>query len=101
VNSLYEGTQPQNAEFWKCQVLRESHVGCNKGCFVLSPIERLEEESITRLLPGLYTEFKASGVMVATPKRAGYNWILPLVHRLSIRDVYAILVDIRANTPQS
>jgi hypothetical protein len=94
VNSLHDGSSPQNAEFWKCEVLRETHVGCNKGCFVLAPLERLEEETITRLLPGLYTETMHSGILIIKPKKLGHHWILPLIHRQCIKDVYAVIVDV-------
>ena len=95
VNSLYDGPPPQNAEFWKVEVLRETHVGCNKGCFVLAPLEKIDDASITRLLPGLYTEETYSGIRIIRPKKQGYNWILPLIHKQCIKDVHAILVDLR------
>lgn len=95
VNSMYQGEPPQDKDVWKVRVLRETHVGTNKGCFVLEPLEKLDSESITRLLPGLYTDTVVGGILYIKPKRAGYNWILPLSHKRSIRDVYAIIVDLK------
>lgn len=94
INSLYQAEYPQDKDVWKVQILRETHVGTNKGCFVLQPLEKLESESITRLLPGLYTDEVIGGILYVRPRRAGYNWILPLEQKRSINDVYAIIVDL-------
>jgi hypothetical protein len=95
INSLYQGEAIQDKDVWRVRILRETHVGINKGCFVLEPMERLEAESITRLLPGLYVDNVVGGILFIRPKRPGYNWILPLSHKRSIRDVYAIIVDLK------
>ena len=44
-----------------------------------------------KLIPGFYDEQLIEGILYIYPNENG-NWILPLVHKKSISDIYSILV---------
>jgi hypothetical protein len=90
----YKGALPKNEEFWKVKIVNEVLPGERKGCFLIEPVEKVTEGSISRLTQGLYSEEVNNGILFVTPKENGINWILPLAHKKSINDVYAILVEL-------
>ena len=87
----YAGTLPHNEEFWKCSIVDEITPGQNKGCWVLTPLEKIPENEVQKLIPGFYDEQLIEGILYIYPNENG-NWILPLVHKKSISDIYSILV---------
>lgn len=89
---------PKDGEFWLVNIVRETCPGQPKGCFLLHPIRRIEANSLSRLLPGMYREHHYNGCMVLEPQHTGnetgeINWILPLRHKKAIKNIYAIIVS--------
>jgi hypothetical protein len=85
--------RPADGEFWLVDVVHETCAGQPKGCFLLHPIRKIDPSSLSRLLPGMYDEVERSGCLVLEPKTGGLNWILPLRHKKSILNIYAIIVS--------
>ena len=85
-------TNPLDGEFWLVDVMHETCANQSKGCFLLYPIRKVDATSLNRLLPGMYSEKRCGGCLVLEPKTGGINWLLPLNHKRSIRDIYAVIV---------
>ena len=91
ISRSYSGVLPHNEEFWKCNIIDEISPGVNKGCWVLEPMEKIPENEVQRLIPGFYDEKLIGGALFIYPNESG-NWILPLMQKKSISDIYSILV---------
>lgn len=95
-----EDEKPQEGEFWQVNVVRETRVSENKGCFLLEPIQKVEPKELNRLLPGMFTSHNNNGCLIVEPKTQGHNWIMPLKHRHAIspkddeKAPYAIIVTL-------
>jgi len=93
ISKSYRGQLPRDEEFWRCRIVDETRAGERNGCFLLEPLSVVREIELSKLLQGFYTEKLINGVLVIKPKIAG-DYILPLAHKKSISDAYAILVDL-------
>jgi hypothetical protein len=88
---------PKHGELWRCKIVKEISSGLNKGCFVVEPIENLEESSIVRLVPGFFCKKVVKGRLIVYPKKPGYNWILPLTHKKIMAEefgAYCLIVQL-------
>jgi hypothetical protein len=85
INSHYKqnpnAVMPKHGELWRCKIIKETSSGANKGCFIVDPIEPLEESSIIRLIPGMFCKKLVKGRLILYPNKPGFNWILPLTHK--------------------
>ena len=84
---------PKDGEFWLVDVVHETCPYKAKGCFLMHPIRLVDNTSLNRLLPGMYTERREGGCLILEPKTGGINWLLPLTHKRSILDIYAVIVS--------
>ena len=94
IDRSYQGPLPKGdeEEFWRVKIVDERKPGERSGCFIIEPLERVKPVDLKHLVQGFYEEKMENGVLFILPKNPGHNWILPLTHRKSIRDVVAILV---------
>lgn len=93
-------TLPKHGEIWRCRIVKEISSGINKGCFIVDPLELLDETSIVRLVPGLFCKKVVKGRMIVYPKKPGYNWILPLTHKKIMAEefgAYCLIVQLDAS----
>jgi len=91
------GPIPQPGEFWRVRILKETCVGMVRGCFIVHPLEKIDEDSIVHLVPGMYSERTTKGVLVITPRDPQVHWILPLAHKkyaVSTKNIHAIVVSL-------
>jgi hypothetical protein len=91
---------PQAGEFWKVRILKETCVGMVRGCFIVEPIEKIGEDSIVHLVPGMYDEQVSNGVLVVVPRDQNVNWILPLPHKkyaAATKNVHAVVIILGGN----
>lgn len=94
---------PAHDEFWYVDIVRETRVGQNSGCFILHPVGIVLINSIQRLVPGFYTEESPNAVtLVVTPRHhLQLPWILPLKlkHELTTQmGISAIVVNLGGNS---
>lgn len=95
---------PKHSEMWRCAITNEAKPGKNQGCFIVEPIERVAEESVVKLLGGVFTvkkvETRGGGTqLIIRPKseHLGHNWILSLHHKRSLTEehnAYCAIVDL-------
>jgi len=101
---------PKHGELWKCRIVKEISSGQNRGCFIVEPIEKIDDQSIVHLIPGWYDTKVVNGRMVIVPRKQGVNWILPLTHKRMLSEehkAYCVLVlldelpmaDVPSNIP--
>lgn len=91
---------PKHGELWRCKIVKEISSGINKGCFVVEPLELLEEESIAKLIPGFFCKKMVKGRLIVYPKKPGHNWILPLTHKRIMAEeynAYCVIVQLDAS----
>jgi len=72
---------PQPGEIWRCDIIKETSGGKNKGCFIVEPLEKVDEKEIIHLIPGLFYSKVINGRLIVIPKKPELNWILPLTHK--------------------
>ena len=88
---------PQDGEFWLVDVVHETCSGQPKGAFLVHPIRRVDYAGVAKLLPGMYIEtWHGDGdkkLLMLEPKVGGVDWMLPLNHRVRIKDAYAVIVS--------
>ena len=90
---------PKHGELWKCRVVKEINSGHNRGCFVVEPMEQIDDKSILHLIPGWYDEKFVNGHLLIVPRRTGPNWLLPLLHKRIMADergAYCVIVQLDA-----
>ncbi len=83
---------PVNGEFWLVDVVHETCAGEARGSFLVHPIRLVEERNLKRLLPGMYQERRHGKVLLLEPDIGGCRWLLPLLHRKAIADIYSVMV---------
>lgn len=94
-----DDAMPQDGELWRCKIVKEINSGKNKGCFIVEPLEKLDDQSITHLIPGWYDIKSVNGRLIVIPRKRGINWILPLTHKRLLSDehgVYCVIVTLDA-----
>jgi len=72
---------PADQEFWYVQILRETRLGENRGCFILQPVSKIDVGNLRKLLPGFYREEWAGpekSTLIIHPTEDGVPWLLPL-----------------------
>lgn len=84
--------KPTEGQFWLVDVVHETRSGEARGSFLVHPLQRVEERELKRLLPGMYREHHHGGVLLLEPDIGGCRWLLPLLHRKSIANVYSIMI---------
>ena len=92
-----DAVMPKHGEIWRCKIVKEISSGLNKGCFVVEPIENLDENSIVKLVPGFFCKKVVKGRLIVYPKKSGYNWILPLTHKKIMAEelgAYCLIVQL-------
>lgn len=94
INTDYDGPSPRHDEFWLVRIDREIKANTLQGCFVLTPVRRVDRADIDFLVPGCgqYTEFYESGIRYVLPKDKSKYYLLPLEHRKRIKDVRSVIV---------
>lgn len=90
---------PGPQEFWRVLIIKELQKGQRAGCFLVQPMERVDEDSLLHLAPGMYVMEKRGGVLVVTPnpEYQGRNCIMPLEfkHMYAAQSgTYSTLVDV-------
>lgn len=76
---------PKPGEWWMVYITGETKPGINRGCLILSPIERVTS-SINPLITGLYTEYTPNpGTLIISPKfDTNGQWYIPLLTKQNI-----------------
>jgi len=90
---------PKHGELWKCRVVKEISSGKNRGCFIVEPVEKVDDKSILHLIPGWYDEKFVNGRLLVIPRKRETNWILPLTHKRIMaeeRNAYCVIVQLDA-----
>lgn len=90
---------PKHGELWKCRVVKEISSGKNRGCFIVEPVEKIDDKSILHLIPGWYDEKLVNGRLLVIPRRRDTNWILPLTHKRIMaeeQNAYCVIVQLDA-----
>jgi len=90
---------PKDGELWRCRIAKECHPGKNSGCFVVEPLEKVEEDDLVKLVPGVYTITIIAGQLIVRPKEEfqGKNWIMPLQHKHTLaaeHNAYCVIVEL-------
>jgi len=90
---------PKSGELWRCRIAKECSPNKNSGCFVVEPIEQVDEESIVKLVPGVFTLTLLDGKLIVRPKEefGGKNWIMPLQHKHTLaqeHNAYCVIVEL-------
>jgi hypothetical protein len=91
---------PKHGELWRCKIVKEISSGINKGCFVVEPLEQLDETAIVRLIPGFFCRKLVKGRLIILPKKPGHDWILPLTIKRILADefnAYSVIVQLDAS----
>lgn len=86
---------PKADEFWKVKIIKELEDGIAKGCFLLEPIEKIEEDDFTILLPGMYEEKIINNKLIIEPKtEKKINWVLPVSVKKTMKEknIYATII---------
>lgn len=93
----HEAKAPKDKEFWLVDIVHETCAGEARGAFLSHPIRKVEYQSIGKLLPGMFKEtWHGEGdakLLVLEPEVGGVAWMLPLLHRVRIKGVYAVIVS--------
>lgn len=88
---------PKNGEFWLVDVVHETRSGQPRGTFLAHPIREVKFDQIVKLMPGMFEEkWYGEGdkkLLMLEPKVGGVPWILPWLHRIRIKDAYAVIVS--------
>jgi hypothetical protein len=88
-------TKVNSGELWRVKIIKETSPTRSSGCFILTPLVKLEPGDLQKLIPGLYSEVRVQGLSIITPQHQG-NWIVSATHKKSImaknRGVHAIIV---------
>jgi hypothetical protein len=90
---------PKHGELWKCRIVKEISSGKNRGCFIVEPVEKVDDKSILHLIPGWYDEKLVNGRLLVIPRKRDTNWILPLTHKRIMaeeRGAYCVIVQLDA-----
>lgn len=89
--------KPQDKEFWLVDVVHETCAGQPRGAFLAHPIRPVQFEKVAKLMPGMYEEkWYGDGekkLLMLEPKTGGVPWMLPWLHRIRIKDAYAVIVS--------
>jgi len=90
---------PQHGELWRCRIAKECHPGKNSGCFVVEPLERIEEKDLVKLVPGTFDIKLINKQLIIRPKLEyrEQNWIMPLQHKRSLCEehgAYCVIVEL-------
>jgi len=96
--------RPQHDEWWRCDVVRETGAGTNRGLFVLRPLTRIalverdgqRTHDLTYLYPAGFSTQQVHNTILIHPNHRGPNWILSNEMRrqllASSRNINAVLV---------
>jgi len=88
---------PKQGEIWRCDIVKETCSGKSKGCFIVEPIEKINEKDIIHLIPGLFYRKLINKRLIIIPKKPELNWILPLTHKhlmVETDGAYCIIVQL-------
>lgn len=94
-----EDKMPNHGELWRCKIVKEINSGKNKGCFIVEPLSKVDDQSLTHLIPGWYDDKLVNGRLIIVPRKQGVNWILPLTHKRIMseeRGAYCVIVTLDA-----
>ena len=93
VNSDYRGPSPNHDEFWLARIDREIQANSVKGCFVLTPVKRVDRSEIVKLMPGIgdFEFFEEDGIRYILPHDKSKFCVVPLAYRKSIRSVRSVI----------
>ena len=68
---------PQNQELWRCKINFEVLHGINRGCFILHPLQKVEESSVVRIPATLCSLSSFDNILIVTPvPKEKVDWIL-------------------------
>jgi hypothetical protein len=78
LNFAYTGPSPQPGSFWLCQMdyERQTNPG-GSGCFVVTPLCRVEMEQIVKLVPGMFQAQPEGNKILIIPKLKNHFCIAP------------------------
>tara|TARA_Y100000815_G_C13093048_1_gene406406 strand:+ start:29 stop:514 length:486 start_codon:yes stop_codon:yes gene_type:complete len=88
---------PKHGELWRCTIVKEIKSGQNKGCFIVEPLQKVDDNSLTHLIPGWYDVKLVNGRLLIYPRKQGINWILPLTHKRIMSEenkAYCVIVTL-------
>ena len=90
---------PKHGELWKCRIVKEISSGKNRGCFIIEPLEFVNDKDILHLIPGWYDSKVVNGRLLIIPRKKDTNWILPLTHKRIMaeeQEAYCVIVQLDA-----
>lgn len=83
----------KDQEIWLCEIKHETKPGKNYGVFVLSPISKIEPQSIKKLIPGFYEETPLGRAVMLTPKENPQDhWMVSVATRKIFSEKYHTIV---------
>jgi len=93
-----EEKHPKQGELWKVKIIKEVEPGKPHGCFLLHPIEKVDQ--VNPLIYGMYDEEEVNGIILVHPHSFGsedtenINWMLPVKtkHAIKEQNKYAAIV---------
>lgn len=88
---------PKHGELWRCKIVKETNSGKNKGLFVVTPIEKVDDESLVHLIPGWFDSKLVNNRLIIVPRKQNVNWILPLTHKRIMAEehgAYCVIVTL-------
>lgn len=99
------GEMPKAGEIWKCQIITEKNSGERKGCFIVNPLSKINEDSMKYIIPGMYEEKEVNGKILIFPKKTSdnNNWLMSLMLKKVLAEgrsnIYSIIVVLDGYDP--
>ena len=62
-----DGPYPKDEEHWEVEIVREN-MNARGGCFILKPIQKLEEDQLYPLIVGSYEMKQDEDAVIITPE---------------------------------
>jgi len=81
---------PNFGELWRCRIIKEMGSGTSRGCFIVEPLERVDEHQILHITTGMFYKKLINNRLIITPKQewSGHSCILPLQHKHMMAEAY-------------
>lgn len=81
---------PHFGELWRCRIIKEMGSGTSRGCFIVEPLEKVEENQILHIAPGMFYKKLVKNRLIIVPKQDwhGHACILPLQHKHIMAETY-------------
>ena len=95
IDRSFEGTI-NNQDIWVCKIVKEIQPRKNLGAFVLWPIERVDPDTIKKIIPGFYDAQPMGKVISIMPNTDPHDfWMLSKnTRKIFSKKYYAVVVPI-------